>query len=106
MSAIGVNEIHIIGNVGADPDFRYVPSGKAVANFNVCVNDPYDSANPNWFNVVVWEKLAENATKYLTKGSKVYIRGSIKFSTYPNKDTGQIINLKHLLLSELPLADI
>jgi len=78
-----VNDIHIIGNLGADPEMRYTGSGKAVVNFSVAVSEKWNGGeHTEWFRVVMWERQAEIASEYLSKGSKVYIRGSIRTRTW------------------------
>lgn len=79
-----LNKTLIIGNVGKPVELRYTPSGKAVANFTVAVNSFFTKADgekkqdTEWFNVVVWGKLAEVCNQYLTKGKQVYIEGQMK----------------------------
>ena len=77
-------KITIIGNLGRDPEMRYTPSGQAVTNLNVATNRQYTAKSgervkeTTWFRVSVWGEQAENANKYLKKGSKVYIEGRMK----------------------------
>lgn len=78
---MNLNKVFIAGNITKDPELRYTSSGKAVANFTVAVND-YKSEQASFFRVVVWEKIAENCQKYLTKGSPVFVEGRIVNKTY------------------------
>jgi single-strand DNA-binding protein len=73
--------IIIVGNLGRDPEMRYTPSGQAVTNFSVAVNDSYTNSNGEriertlWFRVSTWGKNAENCNQYLKKGRKVLVEG-------------------------------
>jgi single-strand DNA-binding protein len=80
--------------LGADPQVKYTPQGKAVANFSLATNTVWKDAEgnkkekTNWHHVVVWEKLADFAGKYLKKGNSVYIEGSIETRSY--EDAGGV----------------
>lgn len=90
--ARGVNSITIIGNLGADPETNHTPSDKLVCNLRVAVGRYGGRDNEeatDWFRVVVWEKLAETASKYLKKGSQVYFRGEMRSRKYQDKDSGK-----------------
>jgi single-strand DNA-binding protein len=85
MAGGGINKVIIIGNLGADPDIRYFPSGDAVANLSVATSDSWrdkTTGEPRerteWHRVVIRGKLAEIAKQYLHKGSKVYLEGSLR----------------------------
>lgn len=86
------NKIIIIGNLGGDPSLRYTPQGDAVANFTVAVNDKRrDKAGDlqdqtTWFKVTLWRKMAENAAKYLSKGSSIYIEGRLSVDEWTDRD--------------------
>lgn len=73
--------IIIAGNLGRDPEMRYTPSGQAVTNFNVAVNDNFTNSQGErvertiWFRVSTWGKLAETCNQYLKKGRKVLVEG-------------------------------
>jgi single-strand DNA-binding protein len=73
--------IIIVGNLGRDPEMRYTPSGQAVTNFSVAVNDSYTNSSGEriertlWFRVSTWGKNAENCNQYLKKGRKVLVEG-------------------------------
>jgi len=77
-------QITLIGNLGRDPEMRYTPSGVAVTSFSVAVSrrwtgqDGQQQEKTVWFRVTAWRKLAETASQYLTKGSKVLIVGTIE----------------------------
>ncbi len=80
------NKIIVVGNLGRDPELRYTPQGNAVCDFSVATNEKKrDKAGEmqnvvTWFRVTLWGKQAENASKYLTKGSPVYIEGRLQNS--------------------------
>jgi single-strand DNA-binding protein len=87
-----LNKMMIIGNLGADPELRYTPSGKAVANLRVAVNDR--SRGPDgewveetlWIRVEVWEQAAERAAEQLRKGNKVFAEGQLRAREYEASD--------------------
>lgn len=81
----GVNKVIIIGNLGNDPDVRYMPQGNAVANITVATSESWTDKNTNekkeeteWHKVVFYGRLAEIVGEYLRKGSKVYLEGKLK----------------------------
>lgn len=80
-----LNKVEIIGNLGADPEVRYMPSGGAVANLSIATTESWkDKATgekkeqTEWHRVVIFGKLAEVAGEYLRKGSKVFIEGGLR----------------------------
>ncbi|MGC0987087.1 single-stranded DNA-binding protein [Pantoea agglomerans] len=82
-----LNRFQFIGNLTKDADLRYTNGDKAVVNFDIAVDATYRSddravENTDFFRITAWDKTAENAGKYLGKGSKVYVEGSIKNSSY------------------------
>ena len=86
------NKIIAIGNLGRDPELRYTPQGDAVCDFSIAVNDrKRDKAGEyqdvtTWFKVTLWRKLAENASKYLTKGRSVYVEGRLQVEEWTDRD--------------------
>ncbi|MDL2243798.1 single-stranded DNA-binding protein [Bacteroidales bacterium OttesenSCG-928-J19] len=91
---MSVNKVILIGNVGKDPEVRYLDSGAAVANFTMATTERgYTAANgtqvpdrTEWHNIVLWRGLAEIAEKYVRKGTKVFIEGKIKTRSYDGPD--------------------
>ncbi len=87
---MSVNKVILIGNVGKDPDVRYLDNGVAVANLTLATTERgYTAANgavvpdrTDWHNIVLWRGLAEVAEKYVKKGSKLYIEGKIRTRSY------------------------
>ncbi len=79
-----VNKVILIGNLGADPEMRYTPSGTAVATLRIATNRKWKDRDGNmqeeteWHRVIVWDKAAEFCGNYLSKGSKVYVEGRLK----------------------------
>ncbi len=87
-----VNKAILIGNLGADPELRYTPSGSAVATFNIATTDKWKGKDgqmqerTDWHRIVLWERQAEIAKEYLRKGSAVYIEGRIQTRNYEDKE--------------------
>lgn len=82
----------LIGNLGADPEIRYTPSGSAVANFNIATTDYFvdkegqKQERTEWHRIVVWGKQAEHCGEYLGKGRSVYIEGKLQTRSWEDKD--------------------
>lgn len=94
--ARGVNKVILVGNLGADPEVRYTPSGSAVTNLSVATTDSWTDKNSGqkqerteWHRVTMFNKLAEIAGEYCKKGGQVYIEGSIRTDKYQDKKTGE-----------------
>lgn len=87
-----VNKAILIGNLGADPELRYTPSGSAVVNFNIATTEKWRDKDGNmqerteWHRIILWNRQAEVAKEYLRKGSSVYIEGRIQNRSYEDKD--------------------
>jgi single-strand DNA-binding protein len=86
------NKIIIIGNLGRDPELRYTPQGLAVCNFSVATSEKKKDKSgelqevTTWFRVTLWNRQAETASKYLTKGSPVYVEGRLRVEEWNDKD--------------------
>ncbi|HCM63302.1 MAG TPA: single-stranded DNA-binding protein [Morganella sp. (in: Bacteria)] len=85
MASRGVNKVILIGNLGQDPEVRYMPNGGAVTNITLATSESWRDKQTNemkekteWHRVVIFGKLAEIAGEYLKKGSQVYIEGSLQ----------------------------
>ena len=93
--ARGLNKIMVIGYLGRDPEMRFTPSGKSVANFSVACNRTWKGADgekhteTEWFNVVAWGNLAEISKQILSKGSLVYVEGRLQSRTWQDNDGNQ-----------------
>ncbi|KAA6333853.1 Single-stranded DNA-binding protein [termite gut metagenome] len=90
---MSVNKIILLGNVGKDPEVRYLDTGIAVATFSLATSDKaYTLANgtqvpekTEWHNLVLWRGLAEIAEKYVHKGDRLYIEGKIRYRHYDDQ---------------------
>ena len=88
----GVNKGILVGNLGKDPEVRYLDNGVAVANFSLATTESYKNkegekvSQTEWHNIVLWRGLAEVAEKYLKKGASIYIEGKIKTRKWEDKD--------------------
>lgn len=90
-----MNKITIIGNTTNDVVMRNTPDGTAVCGFTVAVNNKFKRDDPaQFFRVTAWRKLAENCAKYLPKGSKVCVVGSVSLNTYTRNDGKQGASLE------------
>jgi len=87
-----VNKVILVGNLGRDPDMRYLPSGSAVASLAIATTDKYKDKtgqmveSTEWHRVSFFDRIAEVCGQYLKKGSQVYIEGSLKTRKYTDKD--------------------
>jgi single-strand DNA-binding protein len=87
-----LNKIMLIGNLGRDPEMNYTQNGTALTKFSLAVSRSYKTNSgekrdeTEWFNIVVWDKLAEVCNQYLHKGSKVYIEGRVAQRKYTDKN--------------------
>ena len=91
--ARGINKVILVGNLGQDPETRYMPSGGAVTNVTIATSETWkdkQSGQPQerteWHRVVFFNRLAEIAGEYLKKGSKVYVEGSLRTRKWQNKE--------------------
>lgn len=88
----GVNKVILIGNLGADPEIRNLPSGTSVANFNIATSESYTNKNgeritqTEWHRIECWEGLAKVAEQYLRKGNPVYIEGKLRTEEWQDKE--------------------
>jgi len=93
MSTRGINKVILIGNLGQDPETRYMPNGNAVANVSIATSDSWKDKNTGepqerteWHRVVFFGKLAEIVGQYLKKGSKVYVEGRLQTRKWQGQD--------------------
>lgn len=89
----GINKVILVGNLGKDPEVRYLEGGTAVANFPIATSETFKDrtsgerkTNTEWHNIVVWRGLAEIAEKYLKKGSQIYLEGKLRTRQWQDKD--------------------
>jgi len=87
-----LNKAMLIGRLGRDPETKTTPSGTQVTTFSIATSDRYTDKQgqkqekTEWHNIVAWSKLAEICSRYLSKGSEVYIEGSIQTRSWDDKD--------------------
>lgn len=91
--ARGINKVIIIGNLGADPEVRYMPSGSAVTNIRVATTEAWKDKQSGdtqerteWHRIVLYNRLGEIAGEYLRKGSKVFIEGSLRTNKWQDQN--------------------
>jgi len=91
--ARGINKVILVGNLGADPETRYMPSGGAVTNLSIATSESWKDKQTGeqkdrteWHKVAMFNRLAEIAAEYLRKGSQVYIEGKIRTRKWQDKD--------------------
>lgn len=106
----GVNKVIVLGNVGNDPEIRYMPNGNAVASFSIATSEQWKDKNTGekkeateWHNITIFGKLAEIVEKYVKKGSKLYIEGKLKTDKY-EKDGVTKYSTK-IIANELQMLD-
>jgi single-strand DNA-binding protein len=107
----GINKVIIVGNLGADPEVRYSPSGGAVANLRVATSEKWKDKQTGemqerteWHKVVLYNNLGEIAGKYLRKGSKVYIEGSLRTNKWQDK-SGADRYTTEIIANEMQMLD-
>ncbi len=89
---MSINKVILVGNVGKDPDVRYLDSGVVVASFPFATSETYKNkqgekvTNTEWHNIVMWRGLAEVVEKYVNKGTQLYIEGKIRTRSYDDRD--------------------
>jgi len=89
----GLNKITLIGNLGRDPEMRYMPDGRAVANFSIATSEEWkDKATgekrerTTWFRIIAFGKLGEICGEYLSKGKQVYIEGRLQTNEWTDQE--------------------
>lgn len=110
MAQKGVNKVILIGNLGRDPETKYLPSGDAVTNITIATSENWkdkQTGQPQerteWHKVVFFKKLAEIAGEYLKKGSKVYIEGSLRTRSYDKE--GQKHYMTEIVADQMQMLD-
>jgi len=109
--ARGINKVILVGNLGQDPETRYLPSGGAVTNLSIATSESWKDKNTGqqqerteWHRVVFFNRLAEIAAQYLKKGSKVYVEGSLRTRKWQNKE-GVDQYTTEIVASEMQMLD-
>jgi single-strand DNA-binding protein len=91
----GVNKVILVGRLGNDPEIRYTQQGVAVTNFNIATSENWvdkggqKQERTEWHRIVVWGKMAETCSQYLTKGRQVFIEGRLQTRQWDDKDGGK-----------------
>lgn len=93
--ARSVNKVILLGNIGKDPEIKFLPSGMAVANFSLATSERFkdkggeQQERTEWHNLVAFGKVAEIVRDYVKKGAKLYVEGSLRTSSWEDKETKQ-----------------
>ena len=111
MASRGVNKVILIGNLGQDPEVRYMPNGGAVCNITVATSETWKDKNSGesqekteWHRVVMFRRLAEIAGEYLKKGSKVYLEGRLQTRKWQDQQ-GQDRYTTEIIADEMQMLD-
>lgn len=111
MARRGINKVIIVGNLGQDPEVRYMPNGGAVTNISVATSETWKDKNSGeqreiteWHRIVFYRRLAEIAGEYLRKGSKVYIEGRLQTRKWQGQD-GQDRYTTEIIANEMQMLD-
>jgi single-strand DNA-binding protein len=111
MASRGVNKVILIGNLGQDPEVRYMPNGGAVCNITVATSETWKDKNTGeqqekteWHRVVMFRRLAEIAGEYLKKGSKVYLEGRLQTRKWQDQQ-GQDRYTTEIVADEMQMLD-
>jgi single-strand DNA-binding protein len=111
MASRGVNKVILIGNLGQDPEVRYMPNGGAVCNLTVATSETWKDKNTGemqekteWHRVVMFRRLAEIAGEYLKKGSKVYLEGKLQTRKWQDQQ-GQDRYTTEVVADEMQMLD-
>lgn len=102
---MGVNVVNLVGRVGGDPDIKYFESGTVKCRLTLAVNRRSSSRDekPDWFNLELWGKTAEVAGNYVRKGGLIGIKGSLKFDTWSDRNSGAKRSSPVILVEQLEL---
>ena len=110
MASRGVNKVILIGNLGQDPEVRYMPNGKAVANITVATSESWKDQQgqlqerTEWHRCAMYARLAEIAGEYLKKGSKVYLEGRLQTREWQDQQ-GQKRYTTEIIVNEMQMLD-
>ena len=97
---MSVNKVILLGNIGKDPEVRYLDNNKVVAQFSLATSETYTDRNGDkktdteWHNIEMWDAMAKTAEKYLKKGMQVYIEGKIRTYKWKDKEGNEISGKK------------
>ncbi len=111
MAGRGVNKVIIVGNLGQDPEVRYMPNGNAVANITVATGESWKDQQgqlqerTEWHRVVLYRRLAEIAGEYLRKGAKVYLEGRLQTREWIDPQSQQKRYTTEIIANEMQMLD-
>ncbi len=110
--ARGINKVILIGNLGRDPETRFTQGGSAVTTFSLATSDQWRDRETNeqqdrteWHRIVCFRRLAEIAGQYLRRGSKCYIEGSLRTSSWEDRETGQTRYRTEIVARDMQMLD-
>jgi single-strand DNA-binding protein len=108
--ARGINKVILVGNLGKDPETRYMPSGSAVTNLRIATSESWkdkttgeQTERTEWHAVAMFGRLAEIAAEYLRKGSQVYIEGKLRTRKWQDKTSGQDRYTTEIIADEMQM---
>lgn len=107
---MAVNKLILVGNVGKDPEVRYLENGVAVAKFPLATSENYKNkngervSNTEWHNIVAWRGLAEIAEKYVKKGNQLFIEGKLASRSWDDKE-GNKRYITEVIVSNMQMLD-
>ena len=107
--AKSVNKVILLGNVGKEPEVKFLPSGGAVANFSIATSERFKDKSgefqdrTEWHNIVAYGKLAEIIRDYVKKGSKLYVEGRLTTRSWDDKESGKKVYRTEIVVADLSL---
>lgn len=111
MASRGVNKVILVGNLGQDPEVRFMPAGGAVANFTIATSESWkdkqtgeQKERTEWHRIVMYQRLAEIAGEYLRKGAKVYVEGRLQTRKWQDQN-GQERYTTEIVANEMQMLD-
>jgi single-strand DNA-binding protein len=106
----GINKVILVGNVGQDPETRYMPNGGAVTNLSIATSETWKDKNngeqqerTEWHRVVFYQRLAEIVAEYIKKGSKIYVEGSLRTRSWEQDGVKRYAT--EIIASEMQMLD-
>jgi single-strand DNA-binding protein len=107
--AKSVNKVILLGNLGKDPEIKFLPSGQAVANFSIATNERFKDKSgewqdrSEWHNITAYGRTAEIVRDYVKKGNKIFIEGRLTTRSWDDKDTGKKVYRTEIIVNDLTL---
>ena len=105
-----INKVTLLGNIGKDPEIKFLPSGQAVANFGIATTERFKDKNggdwqekTEWHNVTAYARTAEIVRDYVKKGSKIYVEGRLTTRSWDDKESGKKVYRTEIVVNELVL---